>query len=253
MKKKNNEPKADREPKRLPRKYLPGYAFIPKEGHYDVRKVGLTRDQVKNDPRFYNSRLLAAQFGRAVKFAQALLTACSKPLGIKCKSGQLTGIINRALMADESNIFGSGILMTENLAELIGFEFNETARFEEVCTLPFSINPNTHKGSLSIEVPAFVPAYYLKPPANVSHARIWLMSAILDPIVFTGTLTAAKTTCFPIKRLQVSACSLSIPPKTEGHLVQVIALGIQWYGYVNGQSRLKESVAPGSLTVIDVH
>lgn len=252
MKKKETPSGGDREPKRLPRKHLPGYVFIPKDGYYQIRKVGLNADRVNTDPNYYYTRLLAAQFAKTARLTKLLLDACSKPLGIKCKANDLTRIIIRALEADTASFLGKRRLLCENLEELHGFEFNEQAHFEETCTLPFSIKLRARAGGMNIEIPSFVPEYYLKAPAGVTHARIWLISVLIDPREFTGTAVTAKTTCFPLKRVHVMANSLAIPPKPKASFVQVSALGIQWYGYTNGQRRLKPSVAPGAAKIINI-
>lgn len=252
MKKKKKALATDRDPKRIPRKHLPGYVFVPKDGYYQVRKAGLTADRVNTDPAFYYTRLLAAQFSTAAKLAHMLLNATSKPLGIKCRINVLTGLIQRGMLADDSNFYGNGTLLPQNLVDLLGFNFNDQAHFNDVCTLPISIRSSAAAGSRELSIPAFVPEHYIQPPAGATHARIWLISASLDPQQRSCERVTTKTTCFPIKRVHVKAQVLDIPPKSKPHFVQVIALGIQWYGCTNGQIRLTASMAPGALTVIDV-
>ena len=242
--------KEARNPAHLPRHYYPGYVFIPKNGYFQARKVGLTGLRVCRDPRFHKTRLLAKEFARSNTWAKLIRAAAYKATGIKCNKQSLHGLLIRALQQDDVNFYGSRQLQLGDLSLLEGFNFNAKLPLEDTCKLQYEGAYDPEVQQVIISLPSFVPEYFLFPPAPVTHCRICLVTIAIDLLNGSYDATIARTSLMPLKRVNIPARELITPCKTLKDTINITALGLSCYR----QQKHGLSASPGCspLEVIGV-
>lgn len=239
-------------PAHLPRHYYPGYVFIPKDGYFQARKIGLKPERVHIDPRFNKTRLLAGEFAQMAACTKLIHTAFCQDNGIKYKPRRLHGLLNTILQQDEVNVCGSRNLLKGDCSLLEEFNFNDQSSLEDVCSLEWDIDLQPETGEVMLQLPSFVPEYYFRPPAGISHARILLLSASFNFVQMNYTMATSKTSLIPMKRIHFPATVLRTKNQPQaGHLL-ITALGIKWYATGRDRSLLYPAAIPGPLTVVAV-
>lgn len=229
-------------PAHLPRHYYPGYAFIPKNGYFQARKIGLQAERVKTDPRFHNTRLIASEFQQVSIDAKLLHQLFCTPLQIKLNRHRLIGTLLKMLQADTHNPPGSRTWVNGDLSLLEGFEFNTHTPLQNTLLLDYDIELRPENTSFQLHLPSFVPACYIKDPPGVDYARIVLMGLTLNLDEKSYNLEMDQTNRFPVKKIHFPGTTLTVNCQEQNQFLTIIALGIQWYP----QSQ------PASLAVIAV-
>ncbi len=242
--------KEARNPGHLPRHYYPGYVFIPKNGYFQARKVGLTGLRVCRDPRFHKTRLLAKEFARSNTWAKLIRAAFHAATGIKCNKQSIHGLLIRALQQDENNIYGSRQLQLGDLSLLEGFNFNAKLPLEDTCKLQYEGAYDPEVQQVSISLPSFVPEYFLFPPAPVTHCRICLVTVAIDLLHHAYQAAIARTSLIPLKRIHIPAGELITPYQAHPHIVNFTALGLLCY--TRQGAALLPSPESSSLQVIAI-
>ena len=253
MKKLTPAQKETWKPAHLPRHYYPGYVFIPKNGYFQARKIGLTAERVHRDPRFHKTRLLAKEFAQLAVYAKLIRAACCTGTTIKCNAYRLQGLLNRILQQDEAHICGSRKLLNGDLSLLEGFNFNQQALMEETCKIDWEFSEGPEANQVVVQLPSFVPEYFILPPAGIQYCRIYLISAILNLDQTTYTTIMDRTSLIPLKRMHVATTELTVQNTAAAGLLTITALGITWYEHQNGYAKLMPSSTPGPLTIISAY
>jgi hypothetical protein len=253
MKKLTPAQKEKWKPAHLPRHYYPGYVFIPKNGYFQARKIGLKADRVHRDPRFYKTRLLAKEFAQMAAHAKLIRTAFCTGTTIKGNAHRLHGLLNRILQEDESNICGNRKLLNGNLELLEGFNLNEKCAFQEACKMEWDMGFRPSSKQIVLTIPSFVPEYFILPPQGVSHCRIYMTTAVFDLDQNSYTTETGRTTLIPIKRIHFKATEL-VTSFTPGEgLLAITVLGISWYTTSTASAKLLPSSIPGPLAIMSVY
>jgi hypothetical protein len=221
--------KAARNPGHLPRHYYPGYVFIPKEGYFQARKIGLTGGRVRIDPRFHKTRLLAKEFAQSDAWAKLIRAAFQAVTGIKCKKQSLHGLLIRALQHDEVHYYGSRQLQQGDLSLLEGFNFNANLELAQTCKLDWDDYYDSSVKETGVCLPSFVPEYFLFPPVGITHCRIDLVTMAIDLRNNSYDAAIARTSLIPLKRINIPARELKTPYQTGNDIVNITALGLSCY------------------------
>ena len=233
----------------LPRHYYPGHVFIPKNGYYQARRIGLTALRVHRDPLFHKTRLCAQEFAQLARYAKLIRTALCANTNIKANTQRLLGLLNQALQEDDIHIQGSRKLTNAGLEMLEGFNLNPNAAIEQVCKIDGEIIVDPATKQTTVVIPSFVPAYYIQGPAGISHCRIYMVTATLDLDQLLYTSTTEKTSLIPLKRIHIPAVKLVSANNAISTGLTVVALGINWYAPVVGSIKIAPSKIAGPLMI----
>src|SRR5687767_1020391 len=91
---------------RISKHAIPGVTLTPRDGYYQIRKINLTAERVKEDPAFRRTRLHAKQFGSVVTLIKNIGQALRPGTGVKIAARKLNSVLARAVQADSANIPG---------------------------------------------------------------------------------------------------------------------------------------------------
>lgn len=252
MKKLTPAQKETWKPAHLPRHYYPGYVFIPKKGYFHARKIGLTAERVRIDPRFHKTRLLAKEFAELAAYVKLIRAALSTVTVIK-NNARLHGLLNRALQYDETHCCGSRKLVNGNLEILKGFNLNPKTALEDACKIEWDIVYHPHTRQTTVHIPSFVPEYYISPPEGIHYCRIYVIAANIDIERSSYTTESRKTSLIPLKKIHFPATRLTIPHTVNSGFLGIIALGITWYKSEKESNKLIVSAIPGPMQIIKVY
>jgi hypothetical protein len=218
----------------LPRHYYPGHVFIPKEGYYQVRRIGLTAQRVQTDPRFFPTRKQANRFTQLVRCATLIRRALCMYANIK---GDAPHLLQRL---KEIELEG---------ASLQGFNLNRKAHLEEVCKIEAEVAIDEDTGQTIVTLPSFVPAYYLLPPEANTHARLYMITTCINIRNNTYTCFIDHTSLLPLKKIHIPSRKF-VSVKGEEETVTIVAMGINWYAQQAATGKILPSKTPGSLQII---
>lgn len=238
-------------PKHLPRHYYPGYVFIPKEGYFQARKIGLTADRVHIDPRFHKTRLLAKEFAELAAYVKLIRAALSTVTTIK-NNARLHGLLNRALQYDETHCCGSRKLVNGNLEILEGFNLNSKTALEDACKIEWDIVHHPLTQQTTVHIPSFVPEYYISPPEGIQYCRIYTIAAYIDIDQSSYTTEIRRTSLIPLKKIHFPAAKLTMPNTAKSGLLGIISLGVTWYELEKENNKLVMSAIPCPLKIVNV-
>jgi hypothetical protein len=234
----------------LPRHYYPGYVFIPKEGYFQARKIGLTAKRVSYDPLFHKTRLLAHEFAQLAAQAKLIRQAFCTPAGIKDKPHRLQSLLLQALQQDEKNIYGCRNLFNGNLHVLEDYNFNKQALLQDICAMEWELTYQATTKQFQLQLPSFVPLYFIQPPSGSTHCRIYLTTAVFDFQQYTYSIHTSRTSLIPLRRIHFPATTLTTPAEAIAGSLSITALGITWYAAVENNHRIIPAPIPGPLAIV---
>lgn len=231
---------------RISKRCIPGVTLQPRKGYYQVRHIGLTADQVKNDPRFAVTRLMAAWFGQAARWARAINAAIVPGTGIRRMMPRLTAVIRKSVKSGADRQL---LLEDIDWSQLSGFECSSDTTGGGAMQLDYQVQWLEKDRKYRICLPAFTPATAICPPEGVTHARIVVLHLVLDTEGCSTVTDRLQTTMIPLKRMTMKASRMYIPFNGKGHVVSILAIGVQWYAKEAGQRSLQRSKTPSVMKI----
>lgn len=234
---------------RVTKRCVPGYTLKEKDGYYIPRKIGLTGQQVKEDPRFANSRLMAAWFGQVARWSKAIVYGLMRGTRVKNMMPRLTGLLRRSIGSEAGQqLFLSDI----DWATLKGFGCNKDQNLADVLQIDHKLAWQEGKRQYWLSLPAFKPAESIRAPEGATHARIVLLHTCLDvegnPIV----TDRFQSTLLPLKHITVKPKSMRAKLDAIGYVVSILALGVEWYRQDAKTKTISWMDSPIVAQIIDV-
>lgn len=149
--------------------------YKTKDGNLAREKGGVDANRIATDPAFIRTRENGAEFGRACKAGKVLRTAFRAML-LNVRDGRMTPRLVREMVkvikVDVTNLRGQRNIIDGEAELLNGFEFNGDARLGDSLYAPFTATIDRAAGTLTVNIPAFIPANMLAAPDGATHFKI---------------------------------------------------------------------------------
>lgn len=233
-----------------------GLSFYKTQDGFLARlKGGVSSDRIKNDPAFERTRENGAEFGRAGSATKLIRTAL-RPLILNSadirSSGRLTRDMLKVIQADGVNARGKRQVMGVNMNKLEGFEFNENAKLGSTWYAPYTIVIDRVAGSLTIQVPEFIPQHVIAPPQGATHARLITAGIAADFTNKQYVIGTSQSNLFAIGAQPLPEIVLSQQVTPASIQPLLLAFGIEFYQEVNGQWYPLKNGAYNALALVKI-
>jgi len=134
--------------------------YKSRDGYLVKDKGGISKSRLASDPAFQRTRENGAEFGRAGK-AGKLLRNAVKAVSQKASDGRAVSRLTKQMTlvqkSDTVSKRGERNVVDGNIGLLQGFQFNINAVLDSTFFAPFTAAIDRATGTLSVDIPAFVP------------------------------------------------------------------------------------------------
>lgn len=212
--------------------------YKKKNGEFGLRKKGgISAERMATDPSFEQVRLNARDFAKAGKAAMLIKRAFATMTPRQANSdlfNRLTKACKAVIKSDLSHERGHRNLLEGDTGLLSQFEFNTAGVFSNTVYIPLQHDINRVAGTVSIEVPAFIPRESILAPGNATHCRIRAGVASINFDSSLHTFASAVSADILLDKAPRASETLtaSIPPGTADPVF--IALAIEFLEMENG-------------------
>ncbi|MGN6292451.1 MAG: hypothetical protein ACTHMV_06855 [Chitinophagaceae bacterium] len=212
--------------------------YKSKDGYLAREKGGVPAARIANDPAFQRTRENGSEFGRAGKAGKLLRNAirgllqnASDPRMVS----RLTKEMVRVLQEDAVNPRGLRNVIDGEAELLAGFDFNINGKLGTTIYAPFTPVIDRAAGTLSINIPAFVPLNMIAAPGGTTHFKIVSAGAEIDFENEVFISANSETAVLPWDANQTAVIDLVNAVTANSAHPLFLTLGIEFYQQVNAQ------------------
>jgi len=152
------------------------------------RKGGATREQIKKQPNFENTRRINAEFGgRATcsKWIRRMLHMLAFIADYNI-TGPLNALLKPIQELDTTGNYGErSIAVSANPHLLEGFNLNRRTPFDTIVHNPVRYTLSKRKGYASVNIPAMLPGHNFEAPDNFAMYRFIVLLGIIPDLFYT--------------------------------------------------------------------
>ena len=233
-----------------------GITFYKSQDGYLAReKGGVPADRIANDPAFQRTRENGEEFGRAGKAGKLLRNAIRAMLQNASDSrmvSRLTQKMVEVIQEDTTNPRGLRNVIDGEAELLEGFEFNISGKLGTTLYAPFTATIDRVAGTLTANIPAFVPINMLAAPGGSTHFKIVSAGAEVDFENETFVMNNQATAVLPWDATATAVINLVNAVTANSTHPLFLALGIEFYQEVNGQMYPLKNGAYNALALVKV-
>lgn len=225
------------------------------DGYIAKEKTSLDGKRVASDPAFQRTRENNAEFGRAGKAGKVLRNAIRTLLqNAKDKrvTSRLTTDMLRVIKADITNTRGMRNVIDGEAELLQGFDFNINAKLGTTIYAPYTTVIDRVAGTLSVAVPAFIPAERIAAPAGTTHFNIVSMGAEVDFENETFVTDSKESGILPWDATATAVLNMANAVTANSTHPLFLLLGIQFFQQVNGVNYPLKNGAFNALSLVKV-
>lgn len=225
------------------------------DGYLAREKGGVSADKIANDPAFQRTRENGEEFGRAGKAGKLLRNSIRAMLQNASDSrmvGRLTQKMVEVIQEDITNTRGKRNVIDGEAELLEGFEFNISGKLGTTLYAPFTGIIDRVAGTLTANIPAFVPINMLSAPGGTTHFKIVSTGAEIDFENETFVMDAQATAVLPWDSAATAVITLVNTVTANSTHPLFLALGIDFYQEVNGQMYPLKNGAYNPLALVKV-
>ena len=229
--------------------------YKSKDGYLAKEKSGVPADRIANDPAFQRTRENGAEFGRAGKAGKVLRNALRALLQNTSDSrmvSRLTTDFIDVIQADVTNPRGQRNVIDGEAELLEGFDFNLNGKLGTTLYAPFTSVIDRVAGTLTANLPAFVPVNMIAAPAGTTHFRIISAGAEVDFETEVFVTDAKDSGILPWDANATAVINLANAVTANSTHPLFLALGIEFYQQVNGQMYSLKNGAYNALSLVKV-
>lgn len=229
--------------------------YKSKDGYLAREKGGVSADRIANDPNFQRTRENGAEFGRAGKAGKVLRTSFRALLQNASDSrmvSRLTTQMVKVIQADLTNPRGLRNVIDGEAELLQGFEFNINGKLGTTLYAPFTTAIDRPTGTLTVDIPAFIPSNMVAVPGGTTHFKIASAGAEIDFESEVFTVTSSETAILPWDAIATTAINLANSVAAASTKPLFLVLGIEFYQEVNGQMYPLKNGAYNALSIVQV-
>jgi hypothetical protein len=233
-----------------------GITFYKSQDGYLAReKGGVSADRIANDPNFQRTRENGEEFGRAGKAGKLLRNAIRAMLQNASDSrmvSRLTQKMVEVIQEDITNPRGLRNVIDGEADLLEGFEFNISGKLGTTLYAPYIGTIDRVAGTLTANIPAFVPINMLAAPGGTTHFKIVSTAAEVDFENETFVMDAQASGVLPWDATATAVINLANTVTANSTHPLFLALGIEFYQEVNGQMYPLKNGAYNPLALVKV-
>jgi hypothetical protein len=152
------------------------------------RKGGASRERIKTEPNFENTRRINAEFGgRATcsKWIRRMLHPL-KFIADYNITGPLNALLKPIQELDTISNYGErSVAFSANPHLLEGFNLNKRSSFDTIVHNPVRYTLSKRKGHASVTIPAIMPGHNFSAPGNFATYRFIVLLGIIPDLFFT--------------------------------------------------------------------
>lgn len=229
--------------------------YKSKDGYLAKEKSGVPADRIANDPAFQRTRENGAEFGRAGKAGKILRNAIRALLQNSADSrivGRLTQEMMKVIHEDVTNPRGLRNVIDGEAELLQGFEFNINGKLGTTLYAPFTSVIDRVAGTLTANLPAFVPQNMIAAPGGTTHFKIVSAGAEIDFENETFIVDTKETAVLPWDVNATAVINLANAVTANSTHPLFLVLGIEFYQQVNGQMYPLKNGAFNALSLVKV-
>ena len=212
--------------------------YKSQDGYLAREKGGIPADRIANDPVFQRTRENGAEFGRAGKAGKILRNAIRGMLQNASDSrmvSRLTTEMVKVIQEDATNPRGLRNVIDGEAELLEGFDFNINGKLGTTLYAPFTSVIDRVAGTLTVNLPAFVPQNMIAAPGGTTHFKIVSAGAEIDFENETFVVDTKATAVLPWDTNATAVINLANAVTAASTHPLFLALGIEFYQEVNGQ------------------
>lgn len=229
--------------------------YKSKDGFLAREKGGVSGDRIANDPAFQRTRENGAEFGRAGKAGKMLRNAIRNLLQNASDSkmvSRLTTEMVRVIQEDTTNPRGLRNVIDGEAELLQGFEFNINGKLGTTFYAPFTSTIDRVAGTLTVDIPAFIPINMIATPGGATHFKLNSAGAEIDFEAETFVVDTQVTGVLPIDAVATAVINLANAVTANSTHPLFLVLGIEFFQQVNGQFYSLRNGAFNALSIVKV-
>ena len=225
------------------------------DGFLAKGKGGIPANRIANDPAFQRTRENGSEFGRAGKAGKVLRNAIRGVLqnsSDRLLVSRLTTEMVKVIQEDITNPRGLRNVIDGEAELLQGFEFNIRGKLGTCLYAPFTGTIDRAAGTLTANIPAFIPSNMIAAPSGTTHYKIVSAGAEIDFENETFVVDTKESAILPWDNVATAILDLAnvVTPVSTHPLFLV--LGISFYQDVNGQKYPLKNGAYNALSIVKV-
>ena len=229
--------------------------YKSQDGFLMREKGGLSGQRIASDPAFIRTRENNAEFGRAGKAGKTLRAAFRGLLQNVADSrlvSRLTKEMMRVVKADSTSLRGQRNVLDGELELLEGFEFNIGGKLTQTLFAPYIAGIDRVAGSMTIALPAFVPATQMAAPAEATHFQLLAGRAEIDFEAESFTNDTYSSAMLPLSSASAGPLEIEFTVTAGSTKPLFLVLGVAFYQQVNGQHYSLKNGAYNALAMVKV-
>jgi hypothetical protein len=229
--------------------------YKSKAGYLAREKGGIDAARIASDPAFVRTRENGEEFGRAGKAGKLLRTAFRAMVQRASDTymvGRLTKAFVKVIQADLVSVRGKRNVIDGEAELLQGFEFNVNGRLQSTLYAPYAASIDRVSGTMTFDIPSFVPENMIAAPAGATHYKISYGVAAIDFEAETLLQNLNTLGEKPIDNLPTDPSSLTVNIGANNTNVIFLALGIEFLQKVNNSLYSLRNGAFNALALVSI-
>lgn len=229
--------------------------YKSRDGYLAREKGGVPAERIANDPAFQRTRENGAEFGRAGKAGKVLRTSLRALLQNTSDArmvSRLTQEMVKVIHEDMVNPRGLRNVIDGESELLTGFDFNINGKLGRTIYAPYTTTIDRVTGSLSVNVPSYVPLNMIAAPGGTTHYKVISAGAEIDFENETYVASTSESAILPWDATATAVLNLANAVTANSTHPLFLALGIEFYQEVNGQMYTLKNGAYNALSLVKV-
>ncbi|HRH50365.1 MAG TPA: hypothetical protein PLP23_16530 [Panacibacter sp.] len=229
--------------------------YKSQDGYLAREKGGVSADRIANDPVFERTRENGAEFGRSGKAGKLLRNSIRALLQNASDSkmvSRLTTEMVKVIQEDITNPRGLRNVIDGEADLLEGFEFNINGKIGNTIYAPFTATIDRVAGTLTVNIPAFVPINMIAAPGGSTHFKLVSAGSEIDFENETFVMDSNESGVLPWDANPTAVINLSNTVTANSTHPLFLALGIEFYKEVNGLMYPLKNGAYNALALVKV-
>jgi hypothetical protein len=230
--------------------------FYKSQDGYLAREKGtLDGARIANDPAFQRTRENGSEFGAAGKAGKMLRVALRALLQNTADSrmvSRLTQKMVEVIQADATNARGLRNVIDGEAELLEGFEFNKNGKLGTALYAPYTSTIDRVAGTLTVDIPAFIPANMIAAPGGTTHFKIISAGAEVDFENETYVVDSNSSNILPWDAIATAVINLANAVTANSTHPLFLALGIEFYQEINAVQYPLKNGAYNALSLVKV-
>lgn len=230
--------------------------YKSQDGYLAREKGGVDADRIANDPNFQRTRENGEEFGTAGKAGKMLRTSIRALLQNIADSrmvGRLTREMVKVLQADLTSVRGKRNVIDGEAELLQGFEFNFRSKLGTTLFAPFTAVIDRMAGTLTIDIPSFIPINMVAAPDGSTHFKIISAGAAVDFENETFEVDTKESAQLAWDSTATAVINLANAVSANSTSPLFLVLGIEFYQEVNGVKYPLKNGSFNALALVSVN